>query len=177
MRAFPSKLGILFFLFTAMISACTVGNKIIPDPNGKTFVDTMGTLGNFTLIVTGDTSFTTNILSDSILNVVKDDSLVVVGADSLVNTKIIVSFATASADTGTYLTETSPPGITTAVFGTRLLINGVPRIYLMTHGKIIISENDTINNTVKGSFDVNNEFSGADKTLFMRANFYLRYKD
>ncbi|HQV78380.1 MAG TPA: hypothetical protein PLJ42_08855 [Chitinophagales bacterium] len=161
----------------AIITSCSVGNKIIPDPFGRIPVDTTASLGSFTLIVTGDTAFNTKIITDSTFNTIKDDSLIIVGADNLTATNVLLYFGTLSSEPGTYYVETTPPGITSALFLARIKINGVFRSYLMTHGTIVIESNDISTNTIRGRFDVNNEFAGADKTLFMRADFILNYKE
>lgn len=168
---------IVSVLLVAVLSACSVGNKVIPDPFGSIPVDTTGSLGNFTMIVTGDTAFNINILSDSTLNQIKDDSLIVIGADALTNTKVLLYFGTLSSEPGTYYTETAPPGITSALFLARIKINGVFKSYLLQHGTIKIESKDVVNKIIKGRFDVNNENAGADLTLYMRANFSITYKE
>jgi hypothetical protein len=167
---------VLLLIVTAIISSCSVGNKVIPDPAGNIVVDTSGTLGSLTLIVTGDTSFNVTLISDTssaVGNFIVNDSLQIIG----VETNSAILFSTADNVPGTYYTETAPPDITTAVFLFQLKVNGITKRYFMPHGKIIITENNTSTGIVRGSFDVNNEFvASADRTLFLRANFILRYK-
>ena len=166
----------LLFVFAVVMPSCKVGNKVIPDPTGNIPVDTTGTLGSFTMIVTGDTSFNVTMISDTSSttgNFVVNDSLQILGLDA----NNVVAFSTAESVAGTYYTETAPPDITSAVFIYQVKIGTVVKRYFMPHGKIIITENDAVTGVVKGSFDVNNEFvTTADRTLFLRANFVLRYK-
>lgn len=170
----------LFIAFIAtVISACSVGNKAIPNPGGVIGVDTSNTtLNKFQIIVTGDTSFVMNITAIDTLNSLVDDSLGVAGIEMDGNKLAgLVGFKTYSSAPGTYLTELTPPGITSAEFGIIKVINGVRRIFVMPHGKIIISEHNIAAKEVKGSFDVNNEFvSEATKTLRCRGSFYIKYK-
>ena len=167
---------ILLLAWVSIIASCSVDNKIIPDPIGNISVDTTGTLGSLNIIVTGDTNFNATLLSDTsstVGNFIVNDSLQIIG----VETNSAILFSTFSSSVGTYYTETAPPDLTSAFFIYQLKVNGVNRRYIMPHGKIIITENNTSNGTVRGSFDVNNEFvASADRTLFIRANFVLRYK-
>ena len=174
---FKNFYSILLLAFVAMVSSCSVGNKVIPDPGGNIIVDTTGSLGSFNLIVTGDTSYVVNLLSDTssaVGNFIVDDSLQVLGLGT--NTSVL--FTTFKSEVGTYYVETSPPGITGGIFVLQEKIGSVVKRYFMIHGKIIITENDTVNKIVKGSFDVNNEFAtGSPKLFFLRANFVLRYQN
>lgn len=161
------------------ITSCSVGNKVIPDPAGNITVDTSGTLGSFNIIVTGDTNFTANLISDTTSNIlgnyIFNDSIQIVGLSTDGNS--VIGFSTFSSGVGTYYTETAPPEMTSAAFLYQLKVNGVKKTYFMLHGKIIITENNTSTGTIRGSFDVNNEYvANADRTLFIRANFLLRYK-
>lgn len=169
---------VLILSIMAIISSCSVGNKVIPDPAGNISVDTTGILGSFNIIVTGDTSFTANLISDtsSVLgNFIVNDSIQIIG--STTDASSIIGFSTYNSAVGTYYLDMSPPEITSALFILQLKINGVKKRYYMIHGKIIITENDATTGIVKGSFDVNNEYMPtADKTLYIRAYFTLRYK-
>ncbi len=165
----------LLFAFIVFIASCDVGNKEIPDPIGNIPVDTTASLGSFNLIVTGDTNYTATLLSDTseaIGNFIVNDSLQVIGSDG---TSTLL-FSTFNKLPDIYYTETSPPEITSALFIFQTKFGGVIRRFLMTHGNITITDNDEINGIVKGSFDVNNEFTPSDKILFLRANFILNYK-
>ena len=86
--------GILLALLVALVSACSVGNKVIPDPGGNSNVDTTNTsLNTFNIIVSGDTSFVMSILSVDSLNSIQDDSLVkaLIGLASFANSGIDTS--------------------------------------------------------------------------------------
>lgn len=171
--------GILLALLVALVSACSVGNKVIPDPGGNSNVDTTNTsLNTFNIIVSGDTSFVMSILSVDSLNSIQDDSLVMTGFELSGATVIgAFGFKTYASAPGEYLTEGSPPGITKAEFGILKTIRGARKIYGMNHGKIIITEHDVVAKTIKGSFDVNNEFNiTANIYLRCRGNFYLSYQ-
>jgi hypothetical protein len=177
---FSSKYyGVLFALFVAILTSCSVGNKVIPDPGGNANVDTSNTtLNSFKVFVSGDTSFIMNIVTADSLNTVKDDSLLVAGIE-LNGTALagIFGLKTYSSAVGTYLTEGAPPGITTAELGIVKTINGVRRIYGMNHGTITITEHDLTAKTVKGRFDVNNEYN-ITATIYLRCTgyFYIRYQ-
>lgn len=165
----------LLIAFTVFIASCSVGNKVIPDPTGNIPVDPTATLGSFNLFVTGDTNYTATLLSDTsdaIGNFIVNDSLQVIATDGT-NTLL---FSTFDKVPEIYYTETAPPEITTALFIFQTKFAGVTRRFFMTHGNITITENDEENGVVKGSFDVNNEYTASDKILFLRANFILRYK-
>ncbi len=162
------------FFLTALISlvlfSCSVDNKNIPDPGGNLFVDTTGTLGSFYLNVSGDTSYTLNIIA---VDTVVLDSLGVAGADPVSRDQII--FNTAKAEVGTYYTEQSPPGITGAIFLFRKKIPTGFKVYPMLHGKIVISSVDLNTKIISGSIDVNNEYvASADRLYRLRGNFSLK---
>lgn len=146
---------------------------------GGGIVDTTNTtLNSFKVFVTGDTSFVMNIISADSLNSVVDDSLLVAGLE-LSGTSLagVVGFKTFSSEVGTYLTEGAPPGITTAEFGILKTIRGARRIYGMNHGTITITEHDVTAKTVKGRFDVNNEYNiTANIYLKCTGYFYIRYE-
>lgn len=170
---------LLTLLFALIMSSCSVGNKFIPDPGGVTGVDTSNTtLNAFQVIVTGDTSFVMSIITADSLNTISNDSLVVAGAE-IVGTALsgIVGFKTYGTEPGTYLTEGAPPGITSAEFGILKTIRGARRIYPMNHGTVTITEHNLADKTVKGRFDVNNEFI-IPPTLYLRCrgNFYIKYQ-
>lgn len=168
--------SILFFAIAIFVSSCDVGNKVIPNPNGNTTVDINPVLGSLNLIVTGDTSYTATLLSDTsslIGNAIVNDSLQILASDGT-NTLFFTTFK----DTiGTYYTETSPPEITSALFIFQTKFDGAIKRFLLGHGSIIITSNDRTNKTIKGSFDVNNEFSNDAKILNLKSNFLLRYQD
>lgn len=170
---------ILVVLAALFATACSVGNKDIPDPGGVTGVDTSNTtLNSFQVIVSGDTSFIMSVITADSLNAISNDSLVVAGAE-IVGTSLsgIVGFKTYSSEAGTYLTEGAPPGITSAEFGILKTIRGVRKIYPMNHGTITITEHNFSAKTVKGRFDVNNEFNiTANVYLRCRGNFYIKYQ-
>jgi len=166
-------------LLAAVLTSCSVGNKDIPTPGGaNSGVDTSNTtLNSFQVIVTGDTSFIMNIFTADSLNSITDDSLVVAGAE-LNGTRLegIMGFKTFASAPGTYLTETAPPDLTKAEFGILRTIRGVRKIYSMNHGSIIITEHNTTEKTVKGRFDVNNEYNiTAGIYLRCRGTFYIKY--
>lgn len=170
--------GFLFALLVAFISSCSVGNKEIPAPGGNIFVDTTGgTLGAFTVIISGDTTLNKTIYSDTTLNLVRNDSLIVGGVDALTNTSVLVYFATASSEPGVYYIDPTAPAEPTAAFLARIKIGGAQKNYLMPHGKITILSKDITNKIIRGSFDVNNDNTHVADTLYMRANFSVQYKD
>lgn len=170
---------LLFALTIAVLTSCSVGNKIIPDPGGISGVDTTNTtLNTFNLIVTGDTSFVMTVISVDSLNTLENDSLIMTGFE--LNGTVVVGafgFKTYASAPGVYLTEGAPPGITAAEFGILKTIRGARRIYSMNHGSITITEHDVAAKTVKGKFDVNNEFNlTANIYMRCRGNFYLSYQ-
>lgn len=165
----------LLFAIAVFISSCNVGNKVIPDPIGNIPVDTTATLGSFNLIVSGDTNYNASLTSDTsstIGNFIVNDSIQILATDGT-NTLLFSTFDKAP---NIYYTETSPPEITSAIFIFQTKFGGITRRFFMTHGNITITENDETNGIIKGSFDVNNEFTTSDKILFLRSNFVLRYK-
>ena len=170
---------VLFALIAAILTSCSVGNKVIPDPGGNSGVDNTNTaLNTFNIIVSGDTSFIMSVTSIDSLNTLEDDSLVVSGFEFSGTTVVgIFGFKTFASAPGVYLTEGAPPGITTAEFGILKTIRGARRIYSMNHGSVTITEHDVTAKTVKGSFDVNNEFNiTANIFLRCRGNFYIKYQ-
>lgn len=175
---FGYSIAVMTFI-VAIISACSVGNKVIPNPGGAGGVDTSNTtLNNFQIIVTGDTSFIMNITTVDTVNSIVDDSLLVAGIE-LNGSKVggLMGFKTYGSNPNTYLTELSPPGITTAEFGIIKEIKGSSKIFTMQHGNITITEHNAAEKTVKGSFDVNNEFNTAGLPyLRCRGSFYIRYQ-
>ncbi|HMV15122.1 MAG TPA: hypothetical protein PKK18_03290 [Chitinophagales bacterium] len=179
MKSFSTYKYLIILLFIAISTACSVGNKVIPNPGGISGVDTSNTtLNAFQIIVTGDTSFIMSITSIDSLNGVYDDSLIVAGLELSGPTLAGgVGFKTFSSSTGDYLTEETPPGINTAQFGILKTIRGVRKIFFMNHGRISITEHNLADKTVKGSFDVNNEFNlTGDIYLRCRGNFYIKYQ-
>lgn len=170
--------GFLFALLVALATSCGVGNKEIPSPGGNIFVDTTGgTLGKFTLIITGDTTLNKTIFSDTTLNLVRNDSLIIGGVDAFTNTNVLLYFVTSSSEPGIYYIDPTAPATATAAFLTRIKIGGANKNYLMPHGKITIISKDITNKIIRGSFDVNNSDTPVVDTLFMRANFSVQYKD
>ncbi len=171
--------GLLLVIFIAALTSCSVGNKVIPDPGGITGVDTTNTtLNTFTVFVTGDTSFIMNITSIDSLNTLEDDSLIIAGYE-LNGTALagLFGFKTYGSSPGTYLTEQAPPGITQAEFGIVKTINGARRIYSMNHGSVTITEHDRTAKTVKGRFDVNNQYNiTATRYLRCTGYFYIKYQ-
>jgi hypothetical protein len=167
-------------LLGVVFTSCSVGNKDIPTPGGgNTGVDTSNTtLNSFQIIVTGDTSFVMNVVTADSLNSITDDSVVVAGVE-LNGTRVvgIMGFKTFASAPGTYLTETAPPDITKAEFGILRTIRGVRKIYSMNHGSIVITEHNTTDKTVKGRFDVNNEYNVTAGGVYLRCRgtFYIKY--
>lgn len=171
--------AILLTLFAAIMTSCSVGNKDIPDPGGNSTVDTTNTtLNSFKVFVTGDTSFVMTVSSIDSLNTLEDDSLVVAGYELNGRTVSgIVGFKTFASSPGTYITEGSPPGITTAEFGILKTIRGLRRIYSMNHGTVTITSHDVAAKTVKGRFDVNNQYN-ISANIYLRCTgyFYIKYQ-
>ena len=164
---------ILLIAFLAIISACSVDNKSIPDPGGNIGVDTTGTLGTFYLNLTGDSSYLLTIVAVDTIN---QDSFAVAGADFTRRDEIV--FSTAQAVPGTYYTEQSPPGITTAVFIFRKRLSTGYRNYPMFHGKIVISSVDLTTKIIRGSIDVNNQYiTTADHLYYLKGNFVMKYNN
>ncbi len=159
---------VLLVAIVAALSSCKVGNKDIPDPTG-TNVDTTGTVGNFYLNVTGDTSYLLNILA---VDTVHLDSFVVAGEDATTRDQLV--FATKRADPGIYYTEQAPPQITGAYFIFRKRLPTGYKNYLMTHGSITITSLDASTGIIRGRIDVNNQYLAVDKTLFLKGNFVMK---
>ncbi len=177
---FASKYySILFTFFIAILTSCSVGNKVIPDSAGNSDVDTTNTtLNSFKVYVTGDTSFVMTITTVDSINTLLDDSLIVSGFElngaALAG---LVGFKTYSSSADSYLVEGAPPGITQAEFGLIKTINGVRRLYTMNHGTVTITSHDFVTKTVKGRFDVNNEYNiTADRFFKCKGYFYIKYQ-
>lgn len=171
-RGYKNICSVLLLTFVAMISACSVNNKSIPDP-GNVNVDTSGTLGTFYVNVTGDSSYLLTVIA---VDTIVQDSFTVIGGDFTRRDEII--FTTAQAVPGTYYTEQSPPGITGAVFLYRKRLSTGYKNYAMFHGKIVIASVDLATKVVRGSFDVNNQYvTSADHVYFLKGNFTLKYNN
>lgn len=171
--------SIYFLASLFLLSACSVGNKVIPDNTGNAQVDTTNTtLNAFTIFVTGDTTFTMNIVSADSLNIVNNDSLIVAGIELNGSALAgLAGFKTFSDTVGNYLVESSPPGITKAEFGIIKTINGVRKLFPMNHGSITITSHNVATKEVKGSFDVNNEFIVPPAMhLVCKGHFYIKYQ-
>ncbi|MFN8261684.1 MAG: hypothetical protein U0X41_12170 [Chitinophagales bacterium] len=179
MKAGSGHYMVLFAFLASVLTSCSVGNKDIPTPGGNSNVDTTSAaLNTFNMIVSGDTSFIMTITSIDSLNTLQDDSLLISGFEFSGTSVVgIFGFKTYASNPDTYITEGSPPGIKTADFGILKTIRGVRKIYDMNHGTITITEHDVTAKTVKGKFDVNNEFNvTANIFLRCRGNFYIKYQ-
>jgi hypothetical protein len=167
MRTVLKNFSVVFVLsMIAGISACTVGNKAIPDPNGNIGVDTSGNIGTFFLNVTGDTSYLlTVVAADTVIN----DSLLIIGADLTTQDQVI--FTTASTAIDTFYADQSVPGKGT-VFVFRKRNPASYSNYAMLKGTVIITAVNTTTKVLRGKIDVNNEgVPGADKTYYLKGNF------
>src|SRR4051812_2743695 len=103
MRLAGKFIIVLSITIVAALTSCSVGNKNIPDPNGVGNVDTTGTIGQFYLNVTGDTSYLLTILA---VDTVYLDSFIVAGEDATTRDQLV--FATKSSSPGIYYTEQAP---------------------------------------------------------------------
>lgn len=155
-----------FLVLLSAISACTVRNKPIPDPNGNIGVDTTGNIGTFFLNVTGDTSY---LLTINAVDTIINDSLLVIGADLTTQDQVI--FTTASIDIDTFHTDLSIPD-KGAIFIFRKRNHSSYSNYPMLKGTIIITAVNTTTKVLRGKIDVNNEdVPGADKFYTIKGNF------
>ncbi|MDB5227735.1 MAG: hypothetical protein JWN78_1928 [Bacteroidota bacterium] len=171
-RRYKKYSFVLLLTLMAMISACSVNNKSIPDP-GNINVDTTGALGTFYLNVTGDSSYLLTVVA---VDTIVQDSFAVAGADFTRRDEVV--FTTGQAVPGTYYTEQSPPGITGAVFLYRKRLSTGYRNYAMFHGKVVISSVDLATKVVRGTIDVNNQYvTSADHVYYLKGNFIMKYNN
>ncbi|MFN8282598.1 MAG: hypothetical protein U0U67_05250 [Chitinophagales bacterium] len=173
---------IISIAFVAIISACSDGNKPIPDLFDITKIDsTNDILSFFNVYGLGDTSFNMEINSlDSIAadfkNTVKDDSIKIIGIQTNGSTSSIggIFITTYSANPGVYSIDTT--GGNTAQAGVALIkIPSKNIVYIMNKGFVRISAIDSTNKTIKGDFDVNNNGNTSGKKFRMKAYFYMKY--
>ncbi len=179
-KRYFSFIAILIVVF---ISACSDGNKPIPDRFDITKIDTSNNiLTLFKIYAVGDTSFTMSVasldsLSGSIKNTVNDSiSIVAPEMNLLTPTGNGIYLKTYLDTIGTFMLDTISPNIKQAELVFLKIANNVPIVYTMTHGYVQITEINTTDKTIKGNFDVNNFVkTTTTKGFRMKAYFYVKY--
>lgn len=175
MKHLKNTFIILIIAVVAIISACSSGNKDIPDVVDYSLSEN-AILNSFTLDVSGDTTFTSTMLTDSLFNSISNDSVVIAAADALSNQNVVTLFGVLGTVPGTYSIENTDSTTVAGLFILQIRINNVMQSFPMTHGSIVIDENNTSTKTLRGKFDVSNDTILFDKYLRAKAVFKVAYR-
>lgn len=176
------QFGIIAIVVVSMLSACSAGNKVIPDLFDITKIDsTNDVLSFFTVYGVGDTSFAMEVnsldsLALDIKNTVQDDTIKIFAfqANGTAITTNGIFISTYGTLPGVYSLDTiggNPPKAGVLVERT----TGGISIFQMNRGFVQIREIDSTAKTIKGDLDVNNYANRSGKKLRVKAYFYMKY--
>lgn len=157
------------------INACSDGNKDIPDLLDLTQSEN-AILNSFNIYVDGDTVFTSTMLTDSLFNSIRNDSVVIGAADGITNAKLTTLFGVLGTVPGRYSLEVTDSTTIGGLFVLQIGAGAAKKSYIMTKGAIVIDEINTSAKTIRGSFNVSNDTILFDKLLKAKAVFKVAYR-